>query len=68
MDPARRLDLSLGDPRLADYLGGHPIDASGQAGWVVVTVQGFPLGWGKRVGSVVKNHYPKGLRRDARGG
>ena len=32
-------------------------------GWVLVTVDGFPLGWGKRVGSTVKNHYPKGLRR-----
>ena len=27
-----------------------------------VTVDGFPLGWGKRVGDTVKNHYPKGLR------
>jgi NOL1/NOP2/fmu family ribosome biogenesis protein len=30
---------------------------------VLVCVDGFPLGWGKRVGSVVKNHYPRGLRR-----
>jgi NOL1/NOP2/fmu family ribosome biogenesis protein len=28
----------------------------------VVCVGGFALGWGKRVGGTVKNHYPKGLR------
>ena len=25
---------------------------------------GYPLGWGKRTGDVVKNHYPKGLRKE----
>ena len=30
---------------------------------VPVTVDGFAIGWGKRVGDIVKNHYPKGLRR-----
>jgi NOL1/NOP2/sun family putative RNA methylase len=32
-------------------------------GWVLVTLDGFPLGWGKRVGDVIKNYYPRGLRR-----
>jgi len=32
-------------------------------GWYLVTLDGYPLGWGKRVGNVVKNFYPKGLRR-----
>lgn len=31
-------------------------------GWVLVTYQGMPLGWGKASRGVVKNHYPKGLR------
>lgn len=57
------VDLSIDDPRLAAYLSGHPIDSGGAEGWVRVSVDGFALGWGKRVGSTVKNHYPKGLRR-----
>lgn len=31
-------------------------------GWTLVTLDGFPLGWGKVVKGVVKNHYPTGLR------
>ena len=30
------------------------------AGWTVVTVDGFPLGWGKGVQGMLKNHYPRG--------
>ncbi len=31
-------------------------------GWVLITVEGCSLGWGKLAGGTVKNHYPKGLR------
>ena len=63
-DEAReRVELDV--ERAAAYLAGHPLEALGPAGWVLVTVDGFPLGWGKRTGSTVKNHYPKGLRRPA---
>ena len=60
-DAANRLDLSMSEA--GAYLAGHPVTAAGPAGWVLVTVDGFPLGWGKRTGATVKNHYPKGLRR-----
>lgn len=60
-DVANRLDLSVSQASV--YLAGHPVDETGTPGWVLVTVDGFPLGWGKRTGSTVKNHYPKGLRR-----
>jgi 16S rRNA C967 or C1407 C5-methylase (RsmB/RsmF family)/NOL1/NOP2/fmu family ribosome biogenesis protein len=56
------LDLELSDPRVAAYLRGETISSEGTAGWLVVRVEGLPLGWGKRVGSTVKNHLPKGLR------
>jgi 16S rRNA C967 or C1407 C5-methylase (RsmB/RsmF family)/NOL1/NOP2/fmu family ribosome biogenesis protein len=62
----RSLDVEPDDPRLAAYLSGLTIDSAGPPGWVLVRVSGFAIGWGKRVGSVVKNHYPKGLRQ-ARG-
>jgi 16S rRNA C967 or C1407 C5-methylase (RsmB/RsmF family)/NOL1/NOP2/fmu family ribosome biogenesis protein len=45
------------------YLRGETLPATGGDGWVRVTVDGFALGWGKRVQGVVKNHYPRGLRQ-----
>ena len=32
-------------------------------GWHIVCVDGYSIGWGKGDGRVLKNHYPKGLRR-----
>ena len=45
------------------YLAGETLAVSGPSGWTLVTVDGWPLGWGRRSGDIVKNHYPKGLRR-----
>ena len=47
----------------ARYLSGETLTRPGEPGWVLLTFDGFPLGWGKRSGDVIKNHYPKGLRR-----
>jgi NOL1/NOP2/fmu family ribosome biogenesis protein len=55
-------DLALEDERTQSYLRGDTIDVDGKNGWCVVCVDGYPLGWGKRVNGTVKNHYPKGLR------
>jgi NOL1/NOP2/fmu family ribosome biogenesis protein len=54
--------LAAGDSRVHAFLRGETIEAEGPPGWTLVTVHGFPLGWGKRVGRIVKNHLPKGLR------
>lgn len=32
-------------------------------GWTLMTVCGYSIGWAKAAGGVLKNHYPKGLRR-----
>ncbi|HWQ05668.1 MAG TPA: RsmB/NOP family class I SAM-dependent RNA methyltransferase [Feifaniaceae bacterium] len=32
------------------------------SGWCAVTALGWPIGWGKAVQGVLKNHIPKGLR------
>lgn len=50
------------DPAVLDYLRGESIPAPGKNGWVLVQVDGFGLGWGKRVNGVLKSHYPRGLR------
>ena len=44
------------------YMHGETIPAT-CSGWCLVTVDGFSIGWGKGDGKILKNHYPKGLRR-----
>ena len=57
------VDLSETDPNLQKYLRGETIeDPTAKNGWCVVCVAGFPIGLGKAVNGVVKNHLPKGLR------
>jgi len=62
-DAYRTLDLEASGPEVAAYLRGKPLHLPGPEGWLLVTVDGFPLGWGKRVQGTVKNHYPRYLRR-----
>ena len=46
------------------YLRGETLSCDPSLkGWVLVTCQGQPMGWGKADRGIVKNHYPKGLRR-----
>jgi NOL1/NOP2/sun family putative RNA methylase len=65
------VSLPAEDARLAGYLRGESIflqeedDVRGaDKGWCLVCVDACSLGWGKRAGGQVKNHYPKGLRKD----
>ncbi|HBI64784.1 MAG TPA: SAM-dependent methyltransferase [Clostridiales bacterium] len=55
--------LTADDPRIAQYLRGETFLWDGEKGWTAVAADGFVLGWGKCAGGVMKNHYPKGLRR-----
>ena len=47
---------------IANYLHGDVVP-SPCSGWCLVTAGGYAIGWGKGDGKVLKNHYPKGLRR-----
>lgn len=49
-------------PEMKAYLHGDVVP-SGEKGWCLVRAGGYAIGWGKGDGSVLKNHYPKGLRR-----
>jgi NOL1/NOP2/sun family putative RNA methylase len=64
------LDLEPDDPRVAAYLRGELLEVAEDVpdGWIVVRTHGFGLGWGKRVGRTIKNHYPKALRGSLRTG
>ncbi len=45
------------------YLQGLTLNHSGEKGWYLMTYQGYSIGWGKLAGQIMKNHYPKGLRK-----
>ena len=44
------------------YLHGEVVPSQ-KKGWCLVQAAGYSIGWGKGDGRVLKNHYPKGLRR-----
>jgi NOL1/NOP2/fmu family ribosome biogenesis protein len=57
------IDLSLEGEDWQRYLKGETLKGTEQfKGWVLMTINGFPLGWGKESNGIVKNLYPKGLR------
>ncbi len=55
-------DFAAESPQIKAYMHGETVP-SRRTGWCLVTVDGYTLGWGKGDGKVLKNHYPKGLRR-----
>ena len=72
-EPAHALALWL---KTADNVQDYPADSdliraymhgdvvpSRRRGWCLVTAGGYSIGWGKGDGNMLKNHYPKGLRR-----
>lgn len=68
---SQTLNLSLEDDRLEKFLRGEsfPVtedDLEGQSkdGWYLVTVEGYPLGFGKLSGKTLKDHYPSGWRKN----
>ena len=56
-------DLPADSKEARDYLNGMTFRAEGEKGWYLITVDGYSMGWGKLAGGVMKNHYPKGLRK-----
>ena len=59
---AAMMNLTADDPKVKAYLHGDVIPCETK-GWCLLCVDGYSLGWGKGDGKVLKNHYPKGLRR-----
>ena len=51
-----------GSEEMKAYLHGEVVPST-QKGWCLVKAGDFSIGWGKGDGRVLKNHYPKGLRR-----
>lgn len=63
---AREVSFCADDIRAVKYLKGETIDISDREspgkGYVLVCVDGYPLGWAKCSGSTLKNKYPAGWR------
>lgn len=57
------MDLRAESSECIRYLKGETLPGTSEnRGWVLITVDGFPLGWSKEAGGILKNFYPKGLR------
>ena len=57
------LDFANDSDEIRAYLRGESIGTGQSRGWVLVSVDGVSLGWGKESNGTLKNKYPKGLRR-----
>lgn len=57
------LDLPADGDVIRGYLNGETFLSEGEKGWYLLLADGYSIGWGKLAGGVMKNHYPKGLRK-----
>lgn len=55
------IDFSCDSDILKKYLIGETIECN-EKGWCAVTVNNFPIGWGKASNRILKNHFPKYMR------
>ena len=61
-DSRNSQDFPADSPQAQAYLHGDVVPSQ-KRGWCLVRLDGYGIGWGKGDGKVLKNHYPKGLRR-----
>ena len=67
-DAVRTCSYEANSGEIRAYLRGESLEMGNdpqtcsEKGWALVLADGFPLGWGKLSGGLLKNHYPKGLR------
>lgn len=59
----RTFMLTAADDGPERYLRGESFMTDTGKGWTLVCVDGYSIGWGKVSNGMLKNHYPKGLRR-----
>lgn len=57
------VNLAADSRELRGYLNGETFPYEGEKGWYLILADGYSIGWGKAAGGVMKNHYPKGLRK-----
>lgn len=57
-------ELSLESGEVNAYIEGQTLQREGEKGWHLLLVDGYSLAWGKLSNNSMKNHYPKGLRKN----
>ena len=58
-------NLNLEDNTIYNYINGETFEYNGDGkGWFLITICGYSIGFGKLSGGIMKNHYPKGLRKN----
>lgn len=62
MDHPGCIDLSIEDERVVKYLKCETIMLDGPDGYVLIGVEGYPLGWGKLKNGMLKNKYAPAWR------
>ncbi len=62
-DVKRCFMLTVKDDGPERYLRGESFVTDTHKGWTLVCVDGYSIGWGKVSNGMLKNHYPKGLRK-----
>ena len=61
-DFPQKADFPALSPEIDAYLHGQTLFGS-QKDWTLICADGLSLGWAKGSDGILKNHYPKGLRR-----
>lgn len=56
-------NVNLSFEETLKYRKGETIQKEGNKGWNLLNLDGYSVGWGKVSDGIVKNHYPKGLRK-----
>ena len=60
----RSYSIPISDRLSRAYMAGETFPAEGEKGWYLICIDGYSCGWGKLAGGIMKNHYPKGLRKN----
>ena len=63
-DVCHFVTLSESDPRSSAFFRGEGFLFEGEKGWYLICIEGYSAGWGKCDGRQMKNHLPKGLRKE----
>jgi NOL1/NOP2/sun family putative RNA methylase len=64
-DVVNTIDFASQSDDIRQYINGQTLRGTlddKMKGWVLVTCDGYSIGFGKAAGGMLKNHYPKGLR------
>ncbi len=60
----RYVDFETKAEEIKGFLRGETFAIEGEKGWYLICVDGLSIGFGKLAGGIMKNHYPKGLRKN----